>query len=44
MRRLGEAPNGSHVNRRKGHVYKQYTRQDYPMGNAKKTCSIINTE
>ena len=36
MRRLVEAPHGSRVNRWKGRVYKQYTRQDYPMGNAVK--------
>ena len=32
--RLGEATHGSRV-------YGQYTRQDHPMGNTEKSCSII---
>jgi len=34
MRRLWDAPHGIRVNRWKGRLYEQYTRQDYPMGNA----------
>jgi len=36
MSRLGEAPHGSRVYRRKRRVYEQYTRQDYPMGTRNK--------
>ena len=39
MSRFGEAQPGSRVYRRK----EQYKRQDHPMGNTEKTCSIINT-
>jgi len=39
MSRFGEAQPGSRVYRRK----EQYKRQDHPMGNTEKTCSVINT-
>ena len=42
MSRFGMAPHESRVYRRKSRVYEQYTRQDHPMGNAEKYCSIIN--
>jgi len=41
MCRLCEAPHGSRVNGWKGRVYEQYTRQDYPMGNAEKNLAVL---
>jgi len=41
MRRLGEAPHGSRVYRRKSRVYEQYTRQGHPMGNTEKYSIIM---
>ena len=38
----GKAPHGSRVYGRKSRVYEQYTRQDHPMGNTEKYCSIMN--